>query len=87
MPLSSGGISLDLSSQQAFQRTIALRAIAVCSVGAVLYFARAAFEPIALTLLCALVLSGAVEAPDPRPPALLSKHGMIAALDGDRSVG
>ena len=53
---------MDLSTQQAVQRTIALRAIATCSVGAVLYFARVAFEPIALALLCALVLSGPVEA-------------------------
>jgi predicted PurR-regulated permease PerM len=36
--------------------------VAVCIVGAALYIAHAAFVPIALALLCALILSGPVEA-------------------------
>jgi predicted PurR-regulated permease PerM len=36
--------------------------VAVCVVGAILYVAHAAFVPIALALLCALILSGPVEA-------------------------
>ena len=37
------------------------RVVSVCVVAAVLYFAHAAFVPIALALLCALILSGPVE--------------------------
>jgi predicted PurR-regulated permease PerM len=41
---------------------VAATTLAVCIVGAALYVAHAAFVPIALALLCALILSGPVEA-------------------------
>jgi len=45
-----------------WQRLIAAnKLVAVCVVGAILYVAHAAFVPIALALLCALILSGPVE--------------------------
>lgn len=45
-----------------WQRLMAAnKLVAVCVVGAILYVAHAAFVPIALALLCALILSGPVE--------------------------
>jgi len=57
-----------------WQRLIAAnKLVAVCVVGAILYVAHAAFVPIALALLCALILSGPVETLQrfgvPRPPS------------------
>jgi predicted PurR-regulated permease PerM len=45
-----------------YRRLIAAnKVVAYCVVGIILYFAHAAFVPVALALLCALILSGPVE--------------------------
>ena len=53
---------LSLSSTGNSRLALAVKVIAVCVVGAILYVAHAAFAPIALAMLCALILSGPVEA-------------------------
>src|ERR1022692_562033 len=78
---------MQMPAEQAPRSSVPVRVLAVVAVGAVLYFGHAAFIPIALAILFALILTTPVEALHRRgvprsAAALLILFAMVALLGG-----